>query len=72
MAYTAIAITPDHEVMAFGPDFTNEDDAWKWLHSDSICCPLHRYIDVIEQQAIDTYEVSMPAYYPCDSNECPF
>jgi len=47
MAYTSVAYS-NNNMEAFGPTFENEDDAWKWLHSDDIDCPPHNRIDVLE------------------------
>ena len=47
MAYTSVAYT-NNSMQAFGPTFENENDAWKWLHSDGIDCPTHDRIEVLE------------------------
>ena len=46
MTYSAVAITPCNKFIPFGPWFESEDAAWKWLHFDCDCAPVHRSIEV--------------------------
>ena len=46
--FKAVAITPDGEMIPFGPKFATEDDAWKWLHFECDCAPVHKSIDVFQ------------------------
>ena len=48
MTYSAVAITRDNIFIPFGPAFTSEDEAWRWLHFEALDEPIpaHREIDV--------------------------